>query len=96
MVKEDLYWLCFEVVQSAIYHRGIYCPDSWFGAQREPCLPQLLSWRLYDVGAHLVVKEATVNVARLVVLFSVHAREVRLTKKSKESVPVDDDNDDEL
>ena len=44
--------------------------------------------------AHLVVKEATVNVARLVVLFSVHVREVRLTKKLQESVPVDDDNDD--
>ena len=45
--------------------------------QREPCLPQLLSWWWCDVGAHLVVKESTVNVAPLVVLFSVHAREMR-------------------
>ena len=45
--------------------------------QREPCLPQLLSWRWCDMGAHLVVKEATVNVAPWVVLLSVHAREVR-------------------
>ena len=29
------------------------------------------------MGAHLVVKEATVNVATLVVLFSVHSKEVR-------------------
>ena len=29
------------------------------------------------MGAHLVVKKVTVNVAPLVVLFSVHAREVR-------------------
>ena len=29
------------------------------------------------MGAHLVVKEAPVNEAPLVVLFSVHAREVR-------------------
>ena len=29
------------------------------------------------MGAHLVVKEATVNVAPLVILFSVHATEVR-------------------
>ena len=45
--------------------------------QREPCLPQLLSWRWCNVGAHLVVKEATVNVAPLAVLFSVRAKEVR-------------------
>ena len=44
------------------------------------------------MGAHLVVKEATVHVAPLVVLFSVHARKVR---KSQESVPVDDDNDED-
>ena len=29
------------------------------------------------MGAHLVVREASVNVASLAVLFSVHAREVR-------------------
>ena len=29
------------------------------------------------MGAHLVVKKATVNVAPLAVLFSVHSREVR-------------------
>ena len=50
------------------------------------------------MGAHLVVKEATVNVAPLVVLFSAcKGGEVcmnMLTKKSQESVPVDDDNDD--
>ena len=43
------------------------------------------------MGAHLVVKEATVNVAPLAVLFSVNM----LTKKSQESVPVDDENDDD-
>ena len=49
--------------------------------QRSPCLPQLLSWRWNDVGAHLVVKEDTVNVAAFVVLFNVHAREVRCAWK---------------
>ena len=113
--KEDWYWFCFEVVQSATYHRGIYRKCQTFSSagctleginwrhsappplsmpwrmvgsttdptwsprlcQRESCLPQLLSWRWCDVGAHLVVNEVTVNVAPLVVLFHVHAREVR-------------------
>ena len=52
------------------------------------------------MGAHLVVKEAPVNVAPLVVLFFCACKggEVcmnMLTKKSQESVPVDDDNDDD-
>ena len=52
------------------------------------------------MGAHLVVKEATVNVAPLIVLFfcSCKVGEVcmnMLTKKSQESVPVDDGNDDD-